>query len=222
MATNPYNAPRARVADSSNDVGEAKFWSFAGRLGRMRYIAYSFAATLIVYGVMIVIALLGGGLAMLGGGGNNAGAAAGGTFLLLMIPIVILMLVIGFMLAIQRCHDFNMSGWLSILIIIPLVNFFTFLAFIFIPGTNGNNNFGSKPPPNSPGVIVLFVFAILGSIAYLGMIFAIAIPAYNGYIERAKQMQNQGQGQINQEDFQKQMEQMQQQLQQEQQAQQQK
>jgi uncharacterized membrane protein YhaH (DUF805 family) len=203
MATNPYNAPRARVADASNEVGEVKFWSFAGRLGRLRYLAYSAGATLVL---MLAI----GGIAALAIPMGESGAILG----LLVIPLYIVMFVISFMLAIQRSHDFNVSGWMSLLILVPLAN----LVFLFIPGTQGSNNYGAPPPPNTGGVIAMAL--IMPIIAIIGILAAIAIPAYNGYLQQAKQ--NQQQGQLNQEDFQKQMEQMQQQLQQEQQAQQQK
>lgn len=201
MATNPYNAPRARVADSDTEVGEVKFWSFAGRLGRLRYLAYSSGATLVL---MLVI----GGIAALAIPMGESGKILA----LLVIPLYIGMFVISFMLAIQRSHDFNASGWMSLLILVPLAN----LVFLFIPGTKGSNNYGAPPPPNTGGVIAMAL--IMPIVAIIGILAAIAIPAYNGYIQQAKQQQ----GQLKQEDFQKQMEQMQQQLQQEQQAQQQK
>ncbi|MBI3562557.1 MAG: DUF805 domain-containing protein [Gammaproteobacteria bacterium] len=207
MATNPYNAPRARVADQ-DAIGEVKFWSFSGRLGRLRYLAYGTAASVLL---VIAIAAIGGIAAVLGAG---MGQSAGWLSLLLIIPLYILMIVISFMLGIQRAHDFNSSGWLSLLLLVPLAN----LIFLFIPGTKGTNNFGPPPPPNSGGVIALAV--ILPIFFVVGILAAIAIPAYNGYLQRAKMQQSRNtdspQSEPAAEDLQRQMDALQQQMQQEQ------
>jgi type IV pilus assembly protein PilA len=91
------------------------------------------------------------------------------------------MLVIGFMLTIQRCHDFDMSGWLSLLVLVPLVN----LMFWFIPGTDGPNRYGLPTPPNSAGVIVA-ACAVPLLVFFGGILAAIAIPAYQDYTHRAR------------------------------------
>src|SRR6185295_14625688 len=94
----------------------------------------------------------------------------------------IAIIVVGFMLTIQRCHDFNTTGWLSILMLIPLVN----LIFWFIPGTDGPNDYGDRTPPNGGGV-VFAVVAVLLVIPVIGILAAIALPAYQDYTKRAQQ-----------------------------------
>lgn len=91
------------------------------------------------------------------------------------------------LLSIQRAHDFNTTGWLAILVFVPLVN----LLFWVIPGTDGENRFGLKPPPNGTGAIVLAF--ILPLIFAIGIIAAVAIPAYQDYVERARAAQEQQQ-----------------------------
>jgi hypothetical protein len=89
------------------------------------------------------------------------------------------LVVIGFMLTIQRCHDFNMSGWLSLLMLVPLAN----LIFLIIPGTDGPNRFGGPTPPNTIGVLILAW--LFPAIAAIGIVAAIALPAYQDYQKRA-------------------------------------
>ena len=87
------------------------------------------------------------------------------------------------MLTIQRAHDFDTTGWLSILMLIPLVN----LLFWFIPGTDGENRWGAKTPPNT--VLVLIGAWIVPVIFFIGILAAIALPAYQDYTKRAQERQ---------------------------------
>jgi uncharacterized membrane protein YhaH (DUF805 family) len=168
MATvNPYQAPSAAVADAGDQTQPVKLLSVSGRIGRARYLAYGFG----LYFVFIFAA------------GVLAGAL-GQTGIALMIVAYAALAVLGFMLTIQRCHDFNVTGWLSLLMVVPLAN----LIFLFIPGTDGPNRFGGPTPPNSVGVLIA---ASLIPVAFIGGILAaIAIPAYQDYQKRA------GQGQV--------------------------
>ena len=66
-------------------------------------------------------------------------------------------------LTIQRCHDFNKSGWLAVLAIIPFAN----IVFALIPGTNGLNQYGEVPEPADKLTNVLFYILIAGSLALI-------------------------------------------------------
>jgi hypothetical protein len=87
-----------------------------------------------------------------------------------------LLIAIQFLLTIQRCHDFNVSGWFCLLLLLPPLN----LLFWFIPGTSGPNRFGPPPPPNGAGVIVLAL--VLPIIFFAGITTIIAFPAYQSYV----------------------------------------
>lgn len=160
---NPYAAPNTVATTGADEYSEVKIFSTSGRIGRIRYIGYSL-------GISILLIFLGALLGTV-------------TFGIGMIVAQIAIIVIGIMLTIQRCHDFNTSGWLSILSLIPLVN----LIFWFIPGTDGPNNYGNKTPPNTTLAIVLA--CILPAIFIVGILAAIAIPQYQKYVERAKAAQ---------------------------------
>ena len=168
MATNvnPYQAPSAAVADAGDQTQPVKVFSVSGRMGRARYIAYGIGFYILFGGIV-------GGLAAVGGSVGGA----------LTIVAWVALVVIGFMLTIQRCHDFNVSGWLSLLMVIPLAN----LIFLLIPGTDGPNRFGGPTPPNTAGVLILAW--LFPAVAAIGVIAAIALPAYQDYQKRAGQVQ---------------------------------
>jgi uncharacterized membrane protein YhaH (DUF805 family) len=166
---NPYAPPRANVANVDSDdeeYGEVNILTAGGRLGRVRYIGYTFGLTLL-FGIIVGVI----GAVM----GNNESllAVVGGVGYIVLFFISIL-------LTIQRAHDMNSSGWLAILLLIPLVN----LIFWVVPGTNGENTYGKKPPPNTTGVVLLA--CLLPLIFVLGIVAAIAIPAYQDYVQRAQ------------------------------------
>jgi len=161
---NPYVAPRSAVADSQEEFQPVRVLAVSGRIGRARYIAYSLGLSMLI---MIVAGGLGAFMGDLGAILNLLGWAA--------------VVVISIMLSVQRCHDFNTTGWLSILALIPLVN----LIFWFIPGTDGPNRFGAPTPPNSiPVLIVVWIFPVL---FFTGIIAAVSIPAYQDYVKRSQQ-----------------------------------
>ena len=158
---NPYQPPAAPVADAGETTQPVRLFAVSGRIGRARYIAYGFG----IYALFLFVA------------GLIAGAL-GQPGIAVMMAAWIALAVIGMMLTIQRCHDFNMSGWLALLLVVPLAN----LVFLFIPGTDGPNRFGAPTPPNSIGVLV--VAWLIPGLSIAGMITAIALPFFQAYLQR--------------------------------------
>jgi uncharacterized membrane protein YhaH (DUF805 family) len=157
---NPYQAPSAALADAGVRTQPVKLFSVSGRIGRARYIAYS-------VGMYFLSGLLAVALALVDP-------------LLAFLPYAALFVLL-FMLTIQRSHDFNTTGWLSLVMLVPLLN----LLFLIIPGTDGANKYGDETPPNTTGVLILAW--LFPAIAALGVVAAISIPAYQDYVKRAQQ-----------------------------------
>lgn len=176
-SVNPYQAPGARLdVAGQEEYSEVKFFSTKGRLGRVRYITYSIGYVLIMY---LAIAVVFGFLAATGQMRNNA--MVGLTTVLTYALFIAATLV----LTRRRAHDFDKSGWWGLLALVPLVG----LMFWFIPGTDGENRYGKKTPPNKGGVLLLV--AVLLFIFVVGILAAIAIPAYQDYVQKARATQGQ-------------------------------
>jgi uncharacterized membrane protein YhaH (DUF805 family) len=173
-AVNPYAPPQAAVADvherGRETVQPVRTFSSAGRIGRLRFLAHSIAAYLLV----VVAAGVVGGLT------GALGLAAVVPLLVGLVFIVYLIFII--MKTIQRSHDMGWSGWTALLALIPLVG----LVWIFKSGTDGHNEYGAPPPPNGVGVWLTAV----GLPVLLGVLMvAVAVPAYDSYVKRAKEAQ---------------------------------
>ena len=164
MSSNPYTPPRAAVSDvETEEYQEIQMWSATGRLGRLRYLAYGTGAALLA-GVVagLVTGVLGQSLGMIA-----------------VVLVYIVAVVFSILVGIKRSHDMDWSGWTVLLTIIPFVG----LIWVFKPGSAGTNNYGAPPPPNTLGVKILgFLLPIL---CVIGILAAIAIPAYVEYTRRA-------------------------------------
>ncbi len=136
---------------------EVNIFSTDGRIGRRRYFLYS---VLLPFGLFWSLASVAGILARLGSVATLA------SYAILSVAIVATFIVL-VSLTIQRCHDFNRSGWFAILAIIPLAN----VIFALIPGANGLNQFGEVPEPASGFIHVLFYLLI----AVLAALFAFVV-----------------------------------------------
>ena len=157
-------APAATVAAGQQALNQPIIFSTKGRIGRLRFLAYS-SGLMMIYILAIVIIV------------QIPSAAGPGTYITdLSGNPTIFSVITGFIVGIlflvfekRRFNDINQSGWWLLLNLIPFVNFLMMAYLIFSPGTNGTNNFGPAPVENSPGV------KILGSIALTLVIIMVIV-----------------------------------------------
>lgn len=159
-ATTPYATPKAAVAENLPEFSELKPFTTDGRIGRLRYLAWS---------LVLMLACL--PLFGIAGGFMLASEVLGG---ILIAVAGIAVAVVGIMFGVQRLHDIGWSGWLLLVTLVPVVGgVFSLLMFI-IPGSTEANRFGPPPPPNSKAVTILAFSWIV--IIVLGIVAAISIP----------------------------------------------
>jgi uncharacterized membrane protein YhaH (DUF805 family) len=174
-STNPYLPPQAAVANVGDPYEGTfqvmKIWSWRGRLGRLRFLGYSAVAYLVFMALTVTIGMA--------AGASGAGSLLSNVIWVLLIPYVVFIALV----TIRRSHDMGWSGWMSLLALVPLVGF----IWIFKAGTPGANKYGAPPPPNTAGVKIA-AFGML-AIVLIGILAAIALPAYQQYLQRAQAAQ---------------------------------
>lgn len=80
---------------------------------------------------------------------------------------------LGFVFTIRRLHDCNQSGWLSLLTLVPYLNIPFFIYLILMPGTKGQNQYGTVYPTQTWEKICGWIYIIL--MLLLHIIFIISL-----------------------------------------------
>lgn len=162
----PYAPPRASVGEQMATFATLKPFGVEGRIGRLRFLAWSMVLSLVTIAVVAVFALV--GLALVSSD-STAGLIVGG-FLAFILCIVFL--IASIMISVQRLHDLGWSGWLWLLNLVPFVGSFFPIVLLAMPGNHSANRYGAPPPPNSTAVkvlsslwLVLIVVTIVGAMA---------------------------------------------------------
>lgn len=170
-----YATPKTELPssemDTNNDYAEVPFFSIHGRLGRLRFFAWStLSASITIFLLYIFL--------------NNEIA-------IFIVSILIMAFVLP--LYIRRAHDLNWSGWAGAAIyLIPFIaSLFKIQAldtilglpslifgviFLFKKGTEYENKYGKVPEPNTPAITIM---SILGALALIGGIIAMTIATMN-------------------------------------------
>lgn len=164
-ATSPYATPQAQVGDALPEFGELRPFGVTGRIGRMRYIAWSLVLIIAALPAMGLTALLMSEFPVIGG--------------ILFALEIIALAVVSVQIGVQRLHDIGWSGWLYLLNFVPFVGSVFPLLMMVVPGTQGPNRYGQIQPPNSTSVLVmawisigtgiLAVLAIIGVLMFAGV-----------------------------------------------------
>ena len=145
----PYAPPRASVGEALPEFSALKAFSFVGRIGRLRFLAWTMALTLVTLGVGSVLAIFGFALISTD---STAGLILAG---LLAFILVVVLAFISIQFSVQRLHDIGWSGWLWLLNLVPVVGSIFPFVIMIVPGNNTANRYGAPPPPNSNAVRVL-------------------------------------------------------------------
>lgn len=147
-----------------------------GRFGRLSYLGWN---GLLCISIMLIVILVAIGLPGLQTPDQRLPTSA----ILFLSFVYMGVLYFSFIFAIRRLHDRNHSGWLSLLTLIPLINLGLTLYLAFAKGDEHENKFG-LPRSTKTWEKVLAWFYVL--IFPIGILAAIAIPAYQDYVQRAQ------------------------------------
>ena len=152
----------------------------AGRFGRFSYLAWNCLLAIVAAIIIGIFAVIFPTTFI----NMETGNFSGGMIFLAVIYIAIFYFT--FVFTIRRLHDRNHTGWLSLLMLVPLANVILMLYLIFAPGDDRSNSYGSPRPTAGWETILAWIYILL---FVVGILAAIALPSYQSYILRANQSQ---------------------------------
>ena len=177
---NPYHAPAADLSLQQNHAGtyDPQLFAVNGRIGRLRYLAYSMVMGLLMFVVMMVVAGVAGVV--------MAVTKSTTGMMVVMFLAYVPVFAVTFIMGKRRLNDMGHSGWLSLLLIVPVVGFFVWLWLMIGAGNPDTNKFG--PPPSESSTLVIVGACIMPFLAVviIGILAAVAIPAYQQYQIKAQ------------------------------------
>lgn len=158
----PYAPPRAQIDEPAVEYGELKVFTIHGRIGRLRYLAWSMALIAAALGLFIIPSM--------------AFAISGVLGSILTGILCLGLLFVSVQIGVQRLHDIGWSGWFMLLYLVPVIGTVFPLVALLMPGSDGKNRFGPPQPPNSRSAKILATLWLLAPV--VGILAAIALPAY--------------------------------------------
>lgn len=166
ISASPYAPPQAAVGDALPQYATLNVFSFEGRIGRLRYLAWTLVLTVAMLAVIGVGAFFGIlSAAMFNSTPLTVLGITGG------VVIFIGFIVVSIQISVQRLHDLGWSGWLWLLNFVPIVGSVFPLVLMVSPGSNVANRYGAPPPPNTTAVKVLsWMWVVLIVILIVGMV----------------------------------------------------
>ena len=131
--TGAYDSAAAGQPPSAESIKDM-FFSYRGRLNRKPFILRGLLLSVLSSVMSSVMT-------------EMTEAASTVMHLLALLPLILMVVlsVCTFMLIIRRWHDLGKSGWFSLLMLIPLLNFLVLIFLWVKKGTDGPNAYGDDP-----------------------------------------------------------------------------
>ena len=122
-----------------------RYAEFTGRSRRKEYWMFALFQFLVS---LVIGALFGRSGYMWGPGMMSGGLVLGDTGGLVQNLFTLVSFVPALAVSVRRLHDQDRSGWLLLLILVPILGWFALFVFMCLEGTRGPNRYG--PDPKNP------------------------------------------------------------------------
>ncbi len=140
-----------------------------GRIGRIQYLAFAYlvilfaSLPLVLFGVIESMVQESTALSIVSVLSN-----------IVLFVAVVYVLAMSVLLSKRRLHDLNKSGWVLLLIFIPIIGSFVQLYMSIAPGTKMENQYGVCPEPAKAWQKWFLLLSLLGVLAMIAISIAMS------------------------------------------------
>ena len=122
-------------------------FSINGRFNRMSYLGgYGLIYLLTIVGYFILASFLGSFQLSSDLFNFEFYSSLSGASALVVWAFSLFLIYLNIVLVVRRLHDLNKSGWMGLLLLIPVVQFFFMIYLLLASGTAGTNQYGPVRP----------------------------------------------------------------------------
>ena len=154
-----------------NNYNQERFYSVHGRIGRIRFLAYNLLLNI----MLIPLVLIAGGLLEISSYlfSDDSKITDALSFLIVILAFLVYLYIL-LIPSKRRLNDLNISGLVSLLWFIPVVNLILLLCLAFVKGDINVNDYGT---PSEPPSLLTKIIAVLMPIIAIFMIIFIFLSA---------------------------------------------
>jgi uncharacterized membrane protein YhaH (DUF805 family) len=160
---NPYVPSAVNLIEQpeTHDTYQPYLCQLDGRIGRVRYIAYSTGPVLLLGMLYVLLTVL---------LGRNVGS---------MPAVVMTICILGTWLVMmrRRLNDTGRTGWWMLVSLVPLVNLLLWLYVLLWPGDPGENEYGAPSVRNSRWLVAVAIVCTALTLLPTALAFVMGVQA---------------------------------------------
>ncbi len=160
--------------------------SASGRFGRLAYLGWSMLLGLVAGFIIVLLLML---MPSLFSPTTDPSTSVSIGLVVMGLAFYIALVYFNFVFTIRRLHDRNHTGWMSLLMLIPFFNLLFVIYLCCAKGDAAANNYGAPHLTKTWEKVLGWIYITLFPIAMLGIVAAIGIPAYQSYLQKVQQAQ---------------------------------
>lgn len=179
LTTTHLSTDNLPLTSLGSGFNQSRFFDWQGRISRMQFLVYS------MFNVLFVVLVLAVMFVMMDGVQGIVQVSSS------TLPVSMLVLsgvgaaILGYLqLAVtkRRLNDINKTGWLALIMIVPVVNILACLYLLAAEGSEGVNYYGLPPRPAAKLKTTLMLLLPLLMMSLLGILTQIILPSYQALL----------------------------------------
>lgn len=167
--------PVLSFAQVEQEFNQSRFFDWYGRISRIQFLVYS------AFNALIALLILEALLILIGGFQGVVKASSDQWPISVLGATGLVVSILGYLqfaVTKRRFNDLNKTGWLALIMIVPVINIVVFIYLFAAKGSEGANYYGLPARPATNLKTVLMLLLPLLVIALISLVMQGIVPSY--------------------------------------------